>query len=183
MLIPPNAPSPPKTGMWLTIPPNADALVATGQELSVKQRGNFLGFSVELSVASDVIGDSAQNIKVPFLNYMANIRNRAGQGPIVRVGGNTQESSTFYSQGFLDGRVLEKTKTASSPIINYSPALFYAMRNVSDIVDVVWYFGLPFNQSAVENGVIPNIPQAAAAAQEILGDLLLGLQIGNEPDL
>ena len=56
------------------------------------------------------------------------------------------------------------------------------MSNISAVVDVDWYFGLPFNQSAVDNK-IPNIWEIAQAAQAILGNNLLGLQMGNEPDL
>jgi transglutaminase/protease-like cytokinesis protein 3 len=56
------------------------------------------------------------------------------------------------------------------------------MANISSIVDVDWYFGLPFNQSSVDNK-IDNIWQIAQTAQSILGDNLLGLQMGNEPDL
>jgi hypothetical protein len=70
----------------------------------------------------------------------------------------------------------------STPTINYSYDLFYAMSNISAVVDVDWYFGLPFNQSAVDNK-IPNIWEIAQAAQAILGNKLLGLQMGNEPDL
>lgn len=56
------------------------------------------------------------------------------------------------------------------------------MANISAIVGVDWYFGLPFNQSAVDNK-IANIYEVAQMAQGILGERLLGLQMGNEPDL
>lgn len=51
------------------------------------------------------------------------------------------------------------------------------MRNISSLVNVRWYLGIPFNDSSnwrlaiVERG------------QHILGDYLEGLQAGNEPDL
>jgi hypothetical protein len=70
----------------------------------------------------------------------------------------------------------------STPTINYSDDLFYAMANISAVVGVDWYFGLPFNQSAVENKS-DNIYEVAQTAQAILGERLLGLQMGNEPDL
>jgi hypothetical protein len=56
------------------------------------------------------------------------------------------------------------------------------MANISAITDTEWFFGLPFNQSDVDNQ-IPNIPEIAQYAQQILGSKLLGLQLGNEPDL
>lgn len=105
----------------------------------------------------------------------------------MRIGGNTQEASTYFSQGLTDGAMIEKiyaegAAVTGTPTINYSPDLFYAMANVSSLVGTEWYFGLPFNQSAVENQ-IENIPEIVSKAQEVLGDKLLGLQMGNEPDL
>jgi len=49
---------------------------------------------------------------------MANIRNRAGHGAIVRVGGNTQESSTFYEQGTDDGSMIEKIKEEGASVVS-----------------------------------------------------------------
>ncbi|KAG7535920.1 hypothetical protein FFLO_03591 [Filobasidium floriforme] len=186
-LEPPAPPETPVTSYGLTVPSTEDALIAAGRQLSIQQKGSFLGFSIELSVAPSIIGQHANSLKVPFLNYMANIRNRAGHGALVRIGGNTQESSTLYTQGTDDGSMIEKIKeegasVTSTPTINYSDDLFYAMANISAVVGVDWYFGLPFNQSAVENK-IDNIYEVAQTAQAILGERLLGLQMGNEPDL
>jgi hypothetical protein len=54
VLTAPAPPSPAITQVSLSVPPTEDALVAQGAELGVKQRGNFLGFSVELSVADQI---------------------------------------------------------------------------------------------------------------------------------
>lgn len=54
ILTAPAPPSPAVTQISLSVPPTEDALVAQGAELGVKQRGNFLGFSVELSVADQI---------------------------------------------------------------------------------------------------------------------------------
>jgi hypothetical protein len=129
----------------------ADALVATGAELSIKQRGNFLGFSIELSVANTIsafrrassngrqlwpclrfksltrprpchapppVGSSATNLKVPFLNYLANIRTRAGQGAIVRVGGNSQEGSTLFLEG-MTNIMIDKIKLPGAEVVSW----------------------------------------------------------------
>ena len=56
------------------------------------------------------------------------------------------------------------------------------MANVSNIVDAHWFFGLSFNESAVET-MSTNVPLVAQTAQEMLGYHLLGLQLSNEPDL
>jgi hypothetical protein len=77
--------------------------------------------------------------------------------------------------------LLANEQTAT-PIINYAPALFDAMLNISNAVDAEWFFGISFNESAVSTQSA-NVPLAAQYAAEILGQHLKGLQIGNEPDL
>ncbi len=70
------------------------------------------------SRAPPAVGSTPTNLKVPFLNYMANIRTRAGQGAIVRVGGNSQEGSTLFLDG-LKGNIMDKIKVGSTVV---SPA-------------------------------------------------------------
>lgn len=50
------------------------------------------------------------------------------------------------------------------------------MSNISSLVDVGWYLGLPF----LNEGAITNV---ATRSSEILGSYLRGLQMANEPDL
>lgn len=54
MLTPPAPPSPAVTQIAWTVPSSEDGLLSQGYELGVKQRGNFLGFSIELSVADQI---------------------------------------------------------------------------------------------------------------------------------
>jgi len=79
----------------------------------------------------------------------------------------------------------------------YTPDLLYMMRNISTFVNVRWFLGIlsftprspPNHSYHLVHAGIPffNItpPQLAIAeaGQAILGDFLLGLQAGNEPDL
>ncbi|KIR52771.1 hypothetical protein I315_04634 [Cryptococcus gattii Ru294] len=185
-LTPPSPPSPAVTSLSLSIPSDGAGVASQGLSLSIPHKGNFLGFSIELSVATSLLGSSSSNLKVPFLNFMANIQNRAGAGPIIRVGGNSQEGSTIFVDGLEGGVAMEKIKVSSgvtdTPLINYSPELFYIMSNITSLVGAEWYFGLAFNESDVD-APTGNIPIAAHWAQEILGDSLLGLSVGNEPDL
>lgn len=51
------------------------------------------------------------------------------------------------------------------------------MRNISDFVNVHWYIGVPFNDTAHWRF------QIVEQGQAILGDYLIGVQAGNEPDL
>jgi hypothetical protein len=103
------------------------------------------------------------------------------------VGGNTQEKSTILVDGLSDGSSIDKMyndgdTVTTTPIINYSLELLYTMGNISALTDTAWFFGLSFNESAVQSQS-PNVPLAAHWAQTILGDYLLGTAMGNEPDL
>ncbi|KAJ7671748.1 hypothetical protein B0H17DRAFT_989262 [Mycena rosella] len=148
--------------------------------LSVKQKGSFMGFSIEMSVTNQVLGKNSTFLQVPFLNLMANIQQRAGS-VMVRVGGNTQESATLVDT--LDnGRILEKnltgvTGTTQTPPLDFTRDLLYTMSNISSFVNVHWFLGLPWFVTQPFNlGIM-------TAADEILGDYLLGFQAGNEPDM
>ncbi|KAJ6482192.1 glycoside hydrolase family 79 protein [Mycena vitilis] len=150
--------------------------------LSIKQKGSFIGFSIEMSVTNQVLGKNSTFLQVPFLNLMANIVQRAGS-VMVRVGGNTQESATLVADGSIpDGRVLSKnltgvTGTTQTPPLDFTRDLLYMMRNISSLVNVHWYLGIPWFVTA------PFDTKIITASTEILGDYLLGLQAGNEPDM
>ena len=149
-----------------------------------------MGFSIELSVANQVLGQTGGTLKPQFLNYLANIEQRAGQGPIVRIGGNTQDSSTLFLDQFEGDKIIEKAVSGpdrfgnaiNTPVINFSVDLLYAMANISGLTGTEWYFGLAFNETATSTG-IGNQAMVAEYSQRILGDKLLGLIVGNEPDL
>ncbi len=59
----------------------------------------------------------------------------------------------------------------------YTPEILYLLSNISSLLNVKWYLGVPLNDS--QNLAL----DIALWGQQILGDSLLGLQIGNEPDL
>ncbi|KAJ6577637.1 hypothetical protein B0H19DRAFT_932173 [Mycena capillaripes] len=176
-LSPPPVPSP---TMLTTIP---ITLQNSGTpNLSIKQKGSFIGFSIEMSVTNQVLGKNSTLIQVPFLNLMANIQQRAGS-VMIRVGGNTQESAKLVDDGVIpDGRVLTKnltgvTGTTQTPPLEFSRDLLYMMRNISSFVNVHWFLGIPWFVTQ------PFDTKIITASQEILGDYLLGLQAGNEPDM
>lgn len=58
----------------------------------------------------------------------------------------------------------------------YTRDMFYMASNISSLVNVKWFFGIPFNDSVNWRLAI------AEGSTQILGDNLLGLQAGNEPD-
>jgi len=151
--------------------------------LSIKQKGSFLGFSIELSVADQILGKNSSHLQVPFLNYMSNIKARAGKVSI-RVGGNTQETSVLIPEGFNTGYVIQKTRRPGStptetPLIYFSPELIYSMKNVSTLIPIEYYFGLNW----IDPNNFTNSLLVAQTVESILGSDLLALQLGNEPDL
>ncbi|KAG8991414.1 hypothetical protein FRB90_001352, partial [Tulasnella sp. 427] len=157
---------------------------------SVYQKGSYLGFSIELSVADVILGYNSTVMNPTFLNYMANIKERCGHGATVRVGGNSQDQSTMYPDAFPDKnghpKMIQKYRLTDengnptyTPNINFALDLFYTMANISALVDTDWYFGLAFDQPYNNS----NAMAVAHAAEDILGKHLIALQLGNEPDL
>jgi len=159
---------------------NIQTTNAVPANASIPQNGSFFGFSIEMSVVNQVVGFNSTVLMVPFLNLMANIQQRVGRINI-RVGGNTQETATLVAST-PDGKILEKdlegvTNPTQTPPLIFTPDLLYMLANVSRLVNVRWHLGVPFNDTS--NFRLQIVEQG----QTILGDYLIGLQIGNEPDL
>lgn len=113
---------------------------------------------------------------------MANIKERAGWVE-VRVGGNSQEEAELVAlDSFPNGVIISKdtanvSGTTNTPPIEYTPDLFYMLGNISALTNARWYLGVPFaNTSPFSLGIIEQ-------GQAILGEYLLAMQAGNEPDL
>ncbi|KAL0954363.1 hypothetical protein HGRIS_003354 [Hohenbuehelia grisea] len=176
VLIPPPPPQPPSTAFGISLQPTADRV--TG--LSVRQSGTFYGFSIEMSVVNQVLGKNSSFIQVPFLNLMGQLQHRAGAVHI-RCGGNTQEFATYIEHLDHDAAIAKERANlqnpTQTPAVLYTMDLFYIFSNISSLVNVKWFLGIPFNDT--QNWRL----QIAEYGQRILGDNLLGLQAGNEPDL
>ncbi|KAF7302910.1 Glyco-hydro-79C domain-containing protein [Mycena kentingensis (nom. inval.)] len=100
-----------------------------------------------------------------------------------RIGGNTQETATMVSS-LPDGKMMTKGVVPASsdpmamvtPPLLYTPEVLYLLANISFLVNVHWYFGIPMNDT--QNLRL----EIVEAAEKILGDRILGYQVGNEPD-
>lgn len=99
----------------------------------------------------------------------------------VRVGGNTQETATLVDS-IPGGKAISKDKSSATnptqtPALIFTAEIIYMLGNISALVGVKWYLGIPFNDTT-------NLRlQIAEVGQAVLGDNLIGLQAGNEPDL
>ncbi|KAJ6599975.1 glycoside hydrolase family 79 protein [Mycena vulgaris] len=177
VLTPPAVPNP-AIGTQFTL--TLQSSNATVYPLSIPLKGTFYGFSVEMSVVSQLFGKNSANISPIFLNLMANIVARAG-AVHVRTGGNTQEYAFFVDE-LPYGASIAKQKAdtnnpTETPAVIYTIDYFYLLSNISSLVNVKWYLGIPFNETA------PFRLEIVHHGEAILGDNLLGLQAGNEPDL
>jgi len=149
--------------------------------LSMQHFGHFAGFSLELSVANHLIGSDGTHINPIFMNLLGTITSRSGK-IWLRVGGNTQDRATVIPGGLPNGVAIEKlpgeaADNTKTPTLLLSPGLIYAMGNMSQHVNIEWFLGVPFNDTQDPRLLIAEIGQA------VLGDKLIGLQLGNEPDL
>ncbi|KAF8073315.1 glycoside hydrolase family 79 protein [Lyophyllum atratum] len=174
ILIPPQPPQDQMREFTL----NLAATNASVPNLSIMQHGSFYGFSIEMSVLTQLMGKNASHIQVPFLNLMAQIQQRAG-GVHIRMGGNTQDFA-YWVDSIPNGHATTKadhdTKNPTlTPAVLYSDELFHLAANISSLVNVRWYLGIPFNDTNWRLTV-------AEKGQAMLGDHLIGLQAGNEPD-
>ncbi|KAJ7635000.1 glycoside hydrolase family 79 protein [Roridomyces roridus] len=179
VLQPPPVPNPaPATAFTLTLPA-ASTNVPQGQ-LSIEIPGSFYGFSIEMSVLTQIFGKNSSFIQVPLLNLFSNIVQRAGSINI-RIGGNTQDYA-YYVPTLPEDRAISKEKAASknpteTPAVIYTMDLFYMLSNISAFAGAKWYVGAPFNDSTQFRFEIVEYAEA------VLGDSLLGIQVANEPDL
>ncbi|KAI0742960.1 hypothetical protein C8Q80DRAFT_1109278 [Daedaleopsis nitida] len=179
-LQPPSLPNPlPPTEFTLSLPNSAAGMSG----LSVPQRGDFFGFSIEMSVVEQGLMFRSSFIQVPLLNLLATVADRAG-GVRIRIGGNTQETATLVDR-LPNNAMIGKDKvvtggasrTVQTPTLEYTAELLNLLSHVSSLVNAKWYLGIPFNDTTQ-----PRL-QIAEAADAILGDNVLGYQVGNEPDL
>lgn len=65
----------------------------------------------------------------------------------------------------------------ATPTLIFTDDLLYMLANVSTLVNVRWFLGVPFNNTIDINMAI------VESGERIIGDTLLGFQVGNEPDL
>ncbi|KAF8320741.1 hypothetical protein DL93DRAFT_1730126 [Clavulina sp. PMI_390] len=154
--------------------------------LSIPQKGNFMGLSIELSVANQYLGRNSTRLNVPFLNYLATLRSRMGMSPLVRVGGNSQEHTELFYEPFnshmeITNKTLNQDPNSPTitPEVNVWIDLLYTLLNITQFTGTQWYLGLPYGYPLNVSGIV----EMTLAYEQALGDNLIALQLGNEPDL
>jgi hypothetical protein len=112
--------------------------------MSVRSDLPFLNRSSRRRCFYSGVGKNSSLIQVPFLNLMANIKERVGWVQ-VRVGGNTQESAELV-ESLPNGLTLTKDLSnafnpTGTPPLAYTADLLYLMSNISSLTNTRWYLG------------------------------------------
>ncbi|KAJ7588772.1 hypothetical protein C8J56DRAFT_889536 [Mycena floridula] len=98
----------------------------------------------------------------------------AMEGSLVDV---KREMRTYIGERRWWGDQSQASNPTATPPVLYTLDLLILMHEISDILNVRWYMGAPFNDTS-------NLKlQIMEHGQAILGDYLLGMQVGNELDL
>lgn len=79
----------------------------------------------------------SSSLQVPFLNLLANIKERVGS-ILIRVGGNTQEAAAMVPS--LPNSTIISMSTGS---LQWTPDLLYTMANISALTNARWLLGRP----------------------------------------
>ncbi|KAK0523830.1 hypothetical protein OC842_006013 [Tilletia horrida] len=146
---------------------------------------NFLGISIELSVAADIFGSQLSNLYAPFLNYISSISERLPEsmGPSIRVGGNTQDTAT-YNASAADAVVKTSahgidpvTGAPITPTLQVSSKLFDIMQAIGKTLRVEWIYGV--NMANLTPDLNKPLVQELT---DTLNTQLQMLLVGNEPD-
>lgn len=166
----PDPPSPALSSTKYTI---ADTPPA-GTIMSMGIPSNMLGISIELSVANDYLGDKVGEPSYILLNYLEAIRARAGQGAILRIGGNTQDTAVYDAS--YTGVIAKSGGGISNgvpvtPTIEYGTVVFNLIAQVAQKVDakVIWGVNMVNNTAAF------TVPMVAAVRSAIKDNMLFYL--------
>ncbi|KAJ6614635.1 hypothetical protein B0H10DRAFT_2221198 [Mycena sp. CBHHK59/15] len=152
--------------------------------ISIKQKGSFIGFSIKMSVANQVLAKNSSFIQVPFLNLMANIQQHTGS-VMIHIGSNTQELAKLINT-LPDRCILEKNLTGvtcmtQTPLLNFTYDMLYLMRNISSFVNVHWFLSVPWFVTQLFNPCITCMDNATThmACAGHMKNILIGLNIAN----
>ncbi|KAE8219979.1 hypothetical protein CF319_g6421 [Tilletia indica] len=146
---------------------------------------NFLGISIELSVATEIFGSEPSELNAPFLNYIGSITARLppNMGPKIRVGGNSQDTATYNASAVTP--VAKSSAHGFNPVngapvtpdLQVSSKLFDIMRAIGESLRVEWIYGV--NMANKDNDFDRPMVKDLTKA---LADQLKMLMVGNEPD-
>ncbi|KDN41240.1 glycoside hydrolase family 79 protein [Tilletiaria anomala UBC 951] len=147
--------------------------------------GNFLGLSIELSVVDEIIGKTSQKLNISFLNYISALATRSGMGPILRIGGNTQDTAIYNATSTVSTDMIVKVSDHGytdkgvpvTPSIEYNDLVFQAMQSLAQKLNTHFVWGLNMvNHTASFTELM------VKTLNRYISDHVDLILVGNEPD-
>ena len=153
---------------------------------SIPLKGNFLGLSIELSVVDEILGKTPEKINVPFLNYMAAVAARAGMGPMIRIGGNTQDTAIYNDTSTTATAMIVKVSDHGfnpengapiTPSIEYNDLVFQVMQGLAEKINshYIWGLNMVNYTASFTEPMVKTLNSYVADQVELI-------LVGNEPD-
>ncbi|KAF8840938.1 hypothetical protein BDN67DRAFT_996503 [Paxillus ammoniavirescens] len=164
---------PPPLNVTFPAQPDASSLVNVVQD-------NFLGVSFELSSFDTLWGETPTAMPNAMKNYMSNLRQRHPSPLRIRIGGNSMDGSTWVPTQTQMIVLTDPNAYYNDVPVNFGPTLFDVLNSMADTVgEMAFIIGLSMRDPDDDTNVI----ELAAAADQMLGDRLDSMLLGNEPDL
>ena len=152
---------------------------SSGQSgLSKTLSPSYIGMGIEPSNLGAYTGTSSPN---PLsMQLLTNLADYTGIPPHIRVGGNTQDTAIYQSS--YNGYGMGPNPSASGPADQsvFGPKFFQSINNLPKNTPVSLGIGMTYQGSDAVDMVV-NI--AREAVQSLTNVNLVGLEVGNEPDL
>jgi hypothetical protein len=154
------------------------ATVDTASSVSSILSPSYIGMGIEPSNLFAFVGTRQPNTLTN--NLLGNLANYTGIPPHIRVGGNT-EDLMIYDPSY-NGYYLQPnpSSTSNSDSTLFGPKYFSAIDNLPNKTPVSLGIGLAYNGSDAVNMSVSIAQQAVTSLTNVN---LVGLEIGNEPDL
>ncbi|KAF8307205.1 uncharacterized protein EI90DRAFT_3297843 [Cantharellus anzutake] len=163
------------TNLTLSVPARAPAGASAVQ-------GNFLGISIELNIVNTLIGESPESIPKPVINLLSALSSRTAQPLRLRIGGNSVDAGSKYdpnAKKMINFNLNSTFKAVPNLPVTYGPQLLTTLKKLGDVVNGSTNV-LGLSLSTPKN--VADIIKFVYDSQQVLGDSLLSLQLGNEPD-
>ncbi|KAH8825418.1 hypothetical protein DL96DRAFT_1670520 [Flagelloscypha sp. PMI_526] len=141
-LTPPGLPNP-----MPNLNPTIQVNTAVPGGASIQVPSSFLGFSIEISVANQVLGHNSSLIQVPFLNLAHNI----DYATVDMDGTHPELANKILWKDYANRKSQNPTET---PPVYLSLDFFRLLRNISSLTNVHWYLGIPFNDTNWRLGIV-----------------------------
>lgn len=154
------------------------ATVNAASDVSSTLSPSYIGMGIEPSNLFSFVGTTEPNVLTN--NLLLNLANYTGIPPHIRVGGNTQDTAVYnpHYSGWIF--VPNPAGTQAYDTMMFGPKYFTAINNLPPKTPVSMGIGMTNNGSSAINMTVAIAQQAL---EKLTSVNLVGLEVGNEPDL